>query len=54
MPQPSGERSSGEEVERGEGRASNKLRTAMVGMGAGGDYMNKGEEEEVIQEDAEA
>ena len=51
MPRPPGERSSEEEGERGEGGASNNLRTAMAGMGVGGYEMDKDETVEVEHDD---
>ena len=44
MPRPPGERSSEEGGERGDGEASNELRTAMAGMKVGREEMDKGEE----------
>ena len=42
MPQLSGERSSEEEEERGEDRASDELRTEMAGIRVGGEEMDEG------------
>ena len=53
VPQPPGERSSVEEGERGEGGASDELRTAMAGMEEEGEEMNEGGGVKVDQEIAE-
>ena len=50
MPQPPGELC---KLEKGESGASDELRTAMEGMGAGGDEMEEVEVAEADEEDAE-
>ena len=54
MTQPHREQRISKEGERGEGRSSNNIRTAMEGMEVGGEDMNEGEEALVGQDDAEA